>query len=549
MSSRSWRRRTARKCEGERFVPSCGARQRVGDRACLMAAAGHIRRVPARFQPGAGSRTDGIQIATSRKCRHRRVVAIVYGVTCHTLFTLAVGTMIAAMFYGMSRSLGRVAPPWSFLANAGLLMQFPLGHSLLLGGAGRRILGRLAPRQLGGRMSTTTYVIVASLQVFLLFAFWTPSGTIWWRAEGATLWILSCAYAAAWLLLLKAIWDAGLALQTGFLGWWAIFRDRAPVFPPMPTTGLFRFVRQPIYVAFALTLWTVPTWTPDQLAVAIVLTGYCLIGPLMKEARFRQRFGAAFVAYTRQVPYWLPRLRRRQPFATTCRSTGLPRTGGATRRAGCGRFAGWCPRVLRPSIRSSARGGTSACSTSAAAAASWRKPWRPAERRVTGIDPSAAAIEAARDHAGANALAIDYLVASGEALPFGAATFDIVVCVDVLEHIEAWDRVVSEVRRVLRPGDSSCSTPSTETRSRPSSRDDRRKVHRDCSRPERMTRRCSSAPASSKDRWSGTASSSGRFAGFGPTTPGPSAGTDLRAIADDGRPVSRPRSRRRRSVG
>ena len=208
----------------------------------------------------------------------------------------------------MSRSLGRVAAPWSIIANAGLLVQFPLAHSLLLSGAGRQILGRLAPRRVGGRMSTTTYVIVASLQVFLLFAFWTPSGTVWWRAEGATLWALSCVYAAAWLLLLKAIWDAGLALQTGFLGWWAIFRDRAPVFPPMPTTGLFRFVRQPIYVAFALTLWTVPTWTPDQLAIAVVLTSYCLIGPLMKEARFRQRFGDAFLAYSRQVPYWLPGL-------------------------------------------------------------------------------------------------------------------------------------------------------------------------------------------------------------------------------------------------
>ena len=128
------------------------------------------------------------------------------------------------MFYGMSRSLGRVAPPWSLIANAGLLLQFPLGHSLLLSGGGRRVLGRLAPQTVAARMSTTTYVIVASLQVFLLFAFWTPSGNVWRRAEGVRLWALSCLYATAWLLLLllKAIWDAGLALQTGFLGWWAI---------------------------------------------------------------------------------------------------------------------------------------------------------------------------------------------------------------------------------------------------------------------------------------------------------------------------------------
>jgi protein-S-isoprenylcysteine O-methyltransferase Ste14 len=111
--------------------------------------------------------------------------------------------------------------------------------------------------------------ILASIQVTLLFALWTPSDVIWWRAMGAMLWFISSLYTIAWLLLLKAIWDASLALQTGFLGWWAIANDRAPVFPPMPTTGLFRIVRQPIYVAFALTLWTVPIWTPDQLAVAL----------------------------------------------------------------------------------------------------------------------------------------------------------------------------------------------------------------------------------------------------------------------------------------
>ena len=59
-------------------------------------------------------------------------------------------------------------------------------------------------------------------------------------------------------MLLKAVIDAGLALQTGFLGWWAAARGRAPLDPPMPLRGLFRPCRQPIYVAFTLTLWTVP---------------------------------------------------------------------------------------------------------------------------------------------------------------------------------------------------------------------------------------------------------------------------------------------------
>ncbi|SEM90751.1 3-demethylubiquinone-9 3-methyltransferase [Loktanella fryxellensis] len=72
--------------------------------------------------------------------------------------------------------------------------------------------------------------------------------------------------------------------------------------------------------------------------------------------------------------------------------------------------------------------------------------------RVTGIDPAADAIRAARDHAALGDLAIAYDVGVGEALPYGDAQFDAVVCVDVLEHVADLDRVLAEVTRTLRPG-------------------------------------------------------------------------------------------------
>lgn len=71
---------------------------------------------------------------------------------------------------------------------------------------------------------------------------------------------------------------------------------------------------------------------------------------------------------------------------------------------------------------------------------------------VTGIDPAAEAIEAARRHARASNLRIRYDVGMGEALPYGAAAFDAVVCVDVLEHVSDLNRVLAEVARTLRPG-------------------------------------------------------------------------------------------------
>ncbi|MGZ2260218.1 bifunctional 2-polyprenyl-6-hydroxyphenol methylase/3-demethylubiquinol 3-O-methyltransferase UbiG [Roseobacter sp. A03A-229] len=72
--------------------------------------------------------------------------------------------------------------------------------------------------------------------------------------------------------------------------------------------------------------------------------------------------------------------------------------------------------------------------------------------RVTGIDPAAEAIAAAEAHASAEGKDITYDVGFGEALPYAAQSFDAVVCVDVLEHVQDLDQVLAEVARVLRPG-------------------------------------------------------------------------------------------------
>ena len=128
--------------------------------------------------------------------------------------------------------------------------------------------------------------------------------------------LLLLLYATAWLLLFKSIADAGLGLQLGTIGWRAVWKGVRPVYPPMPSSGLFRLCRQPIYLSFALTLWTVPVWTPDQLFLAVPLTCYCLFGPLLKEKRFNKMYKAEFEDYRRRVPYWLPRLKPRAAAVT-----------------------------------------------------------------------------------------------------------------------------------------------------------------------------------------------------------------------------------------
>ncbi len=76
--------------------------------------------------------------------------------------------------------------------------------------------------------------------------------------------------------------------------------------------------------------------------------------------------------------------------------------------------------------------------------------------QVTGIDPAGEAIAAASRHAEQTGRSIRYDTGVGEALPYDDASFDTVVCVDVLEHVTSVPQTLSEIARVLKPGGVFC---------------------------------------------------------------------------------------------
>ncbi|MEM6253186.1 MAG: bifunctional 2-polyprenyl-6-hydroxyphenol methylase/3-demethylubiquinol 3-O-methyltransferase UbiG [Cyanobacteria bacterium P01_D01_bin.156] len=75
---------------------------------------------------------------------------------------------------------------------------------------------------------------------------------------------------------------------------------------------------------------------------------------------------------------------------------------------------------------------------------------------VTGIDQSAACIKAAHRHRTEKGLNIDYQVGVAEHLPFDNDYFDVVTCVDVLEHVKSPRATIAEIGRVLKPGGQFC---------------------------------------------------------------------------------------------
>ncbi len=81
-----------------------------------------------------------------------------------------------------------------------------------------------------------------------------------------------------------------------------------------------------------------------------------------------------------------------------------------------------------------------------------------ADVQVIGLDLRRRDIDIARgrfndfeDH-NATGKSLDFVVGSGLTLPFAEASFDRVICSEVLEHIHDYQQVLGEIQRVLKPG-------------------------------------------------------------------------------------------------
>ncbi len=138
---------------------------------------------------------------------------------------------------------------------------------------------------------------------------WSPTQIVLHETEGAAPWAWKAKFVASWPFLVKALRDADLGLQTGSTGWTAVLRGTHVAYGEFPIHGLFHACLQPVYLGFALTLWTGAVHTLDGLALASLWTLNCIRGPIHEEARYLRIHGERFASYREAVPLLSPRIK------------------------------------------------------------------------------------------------------------------------------------------------------------------------------------------------------------------------------------------------
>jgi protein-S-isoprenylcysteine O-methyltransferase Ste14 len=76
--------------------------------------------------------------------------------------------------------------------------------------------------------------------------------------------------------------------------------------PPLVVSGMYRWVRHPLYFWGLVLIWLTPQITVNRLALFAALSIYLYVGTFFEERRLVAEFGDDYREYQRQVPRLIP---------------------------------------------------------------------------------------------------------------------------------------------------------------------------------------------------------------------------------------------------
>ena len=240
----------------------------------------------------------------------KRLVVFLYGVVSYAAFLASLLYAVAFLGNMVPGSIDSAAdgPVWQALAiDGGLLALFALQHSIMARQWFKRAWTRIIPEA----AERSTYVLLSSLLLLLLFREWRPIGGVIWDSEGTIgEVILSCTYVAGLLIVLLSTFMINHFDLFGMRQVWLYLNDRPYTPLTFGTPYFYRFVRHPLYVGWLLTFWSAPVMTSAHLFFAAMTTAYILIAIQFEEADLVAMHGDKYRLYRKQVPMIVPSMPR-----------------------------------------------------------------------------------------------------------------------------------------------------------------------------------------------------------------------------------------------
>lgn len=195
------------------------------------------------------------------------------------------------------------SPAKAALVDTVLLSIFALQHSIMARKSFKRWWTRIVPES----AERSTYVLLASLALALMFWQWRPiPGEIWRVADPNLAHVLIALSFLGWLIVFTSTFLINHFELFGLRQVASRFMGRPMPAPRFRSPLYYRFVRHPIYLGFIIAFWAAPVMTIGHALFAFATTAYVLIGIALEERDLTALFGDQYRHYRERVPMLIP---------------------------------------------------------------------------------------------------------------------------------------------------------------------------------------------------------------------------------------------------
>ena len=195
-------------------------------------------------------------------------------------------------------------PAEAVVINLLLLSLFAVQHSVMARPGFKRWWTTIVPPA----CERSTYVLLSSLILLLVFWHWRPIPISIWQVEGVAAGLLTGIQALGWLIVLASTFMIDHFDLSGLRQAFSALRGTAAPDQSFRTPLLYKIVRHPLMLGFLLAFWATPAMTAGHLLFAAANTVYILVALQFEERDLIAEFGTVYQEYRHRVPMLLPRI-------------------------------------------------------------------------------------------------------------------------------------------------------------------------------------------------------------------------------------------------